>query len=539
MRRGLALLCCAVATTLGFPQASDAGFPSGMEVVQSQAQDNAAKVLFRLTVDVPGKTAGSSWKGEYLVRCGDRVLLSGTIDRRDLTTSSDRLFEEEVLLPADSSNMKEITWRFRGEVYDSTLDKKFEPAMMSVENIDDSLLGIGYDLLIGEHGEFRSEKRVFRRTADSGKTRHEKLRPFQPLTGPFAVGTRTYFWIDRGREEMFTTARGDKRHLIVQVWYPAETQPDAQRALYVQHPELYGTPLKPGELSSMETNAVLQAPLSAAHARYPVILYSHGFNANMFSATFLTEQLASHGYVVFSISHTFFNDVERFPDGYQAVRDFFPTMEEGASQEEGYRKFGEFTERYTTVPLVEDTKFVIRQIEELERTATSFFHGRLDLERMGIGGWSMGGWNAASMCNIEARIRAGINYDGTVASSPRERGVRRPFMLLKSELPPPVLQGMEGEEFRTMIEIMRRNEREFIEHSEEVYRVSIPGAKHTSFSDYPLYDESAKGSIDTQLCHRIVVDLTLAFFNRHVLDQTAVRLEEYVSRYPMISLESF
>lgn len=89
-----------------------------------------------------------------------------------------------------------------------------------------------------------------------------------------------------------------------------------------------------------------------------------------------------------------------------------------------------------------------------------------------------------------------------------------------------------------MIEIIHRNEREFIKDSRAVYLVSITGAGHTNFSDHPLYDESARGSIDTQLCHRIVVELTLAFFNRYVLDNTAVQLEEYASRYPMISLES-
>lgn len=528
MKRVLPLVFCVTTAGLGI---------SSQELVSGEVQQKQkaiAKISFRLTVDLPGKTAGSSWKGEYLVRSGDRVLLSGTIDRRGLATSSDRVFEKEVQLTDVSYDSREISWRFRGEVYDSTLGQKFEPAMMSVEKIDESLIRIGYDILIGEHGEFRTEKQVFRNETE-GKAGEINRDPFQPLTGPFAVGTRTYFWIDEKREETFTTAPGDKRHLMVQVWYPAEKQPGAARAPYVQQPELYGHSLKPQELASVRTNAVLRAPLSGVHSGYPVILYSHGHNANMFSATFLMEQLASHGYVVFSISHTFFNGIEKFPDGYRAVRDFFPKMEEGATQEEGYRKFGEFTYRYTTLPLVEDTKFVIRQIEDLDRTRASFFHGRLDLERMGICGWSMGGWNASAMCNIEGRIKAGINYDGTVNS----QGVKKPFMLMKRSLPAPALQGKEAEEFQTMIGIMQRNERDFIHSSTELYRVSIAGAAHTNFSDYPLYDENAKGSTDTQLCHRIIVELTLTFFNRYVLDQTTAQLEKDASRYPMITLERF
>src|SRR6187551_3399445 len=45
--------------------------------------------------------------------------------------------------------------------------------------------------------------------------------PFAAPGGPYAVGTREYHWIDTGRPEIFTKDTADRRHVMVQVWYPA------------------------------------------------------------------------------------------------------------------------------------------------------------------------------------------------------------------------------------------------------------------------------------------------------------------------------
>lgn len=499
------------------------------------AEESSRKIIFRLTVDLPGKLAVSYCKGEYLVRCGDEILISGTIDLRDLSAAERRVFEKEVYLPGRQLAAEEITWRFRGELYDARLNRKFEPMVMSVEKWNEAMEGIGYDIVVSANGDIHTQKRVYRKTLYKGQ-KLKTANPFPPLQGPFKVGVQTYFWIDPQREEIFTTAAGDKRHLFVQVWYPADVTPAARVAPYVQNPEIYGPAIASSDMIRLTTNSYLRAQLSRAKSTYPVIIFSHGLNANVFSDTFLLEQLASHGYVVFGIGHTFFNGVEKFPDGYHAARDFFPKMQKRSSQEESYRQFAEFTHRYTTMPLVDDTKFVIKQIAALHEEEGSFFQGRLDMERMGICGWSMGGVSAAQMCNDESRMRAGINFDGTINGIIAKNGVRKPFMLMKSEKELPEVP---GDEFKKMIEVIQRDEGEFIARSKQLFRVTIKGSKHTNFSDYPLYDDAAKGEIDTKLCHEIIVALTLDFFDRYVLSRTGVELEKRASRYPMVLIEKF
>jgi predicted dienelactone hydrolase len=52
-----------------------------------------------------------------------------------------------------------------------------------------------------------------------------------PPTGPYAIGTLTYHWVDAHRGEVFSADPNDQRELMVQIWYPAKKDPSAPRAL--------------------------------------------------------------------------------------------------------------------------------------------------------------------------------------------------------------------------------------------------------------------------------------------------------------------
>jgi predicted dienelactone hydrolase len=57
---------------------------------------------------------------------------------------------------------------------------------------------------------------------------------FPEPSGPYEIGTSTYHWVDADRPEVFTADPDDRRELMVQVWYPAEGNPSAPRAPYIQ-----------------------------------------------------------------------------------------------------------------------------------------------------------------------------------------------------------------------------------------------------------------------------------------------------------------
>lgn len=87
-----------------------------------------------------------------------------------------------------------------------------------------------------------------------------------------------------------TGARG--RTLPTQVWYPVDTSvaATAESATY----EFPGIEVPSG--------AVAGAP--PADGEFPLVIYSHGNGGIRYVSSFLTERLASHGFVVMAPDHT-------------------------------------------------------------------------------------------------------------------------------------------------------------------------------------------------------------------------------------------
>ena len=95
--------------------------------------------------------------------------------------------------------------------------------------------------------------------------------------GPYAVGATT---------RMFTDKRGIE--LTMEIWYPARdpnTEPD-------RYPEL-----------PIVGQAHRDADVDHRGGPYPLVAFSHGFGGIRYQSSFLTEHLASHGFVVVSPDH--------------------------------------------------------------------------------------------------------------------------------------------------------------------------------------------------------------------------------------------
>ena len=140
-------------------------------------------------------------------------------------------------------------------------------------------------------------------------------QPFEKPSGRYAVGTREFVWTDAGRAETYTKDPADRRKIVVQVWYPAIAATGAERAHYLMRPEEFASRSGARAARHARTNSVLGAPVAPADSAFPVLLYNHGGFWTRWSATYITEWLASHGYVVFSVEHFGFNQTVKYPDG--------------------------------------------------------------------------------------------------------------------------------------------------------------------------------------------------------------------------------
>lgn len=103
--------------------------------------------------------------------------------------------------------------------------------------------------------------------------------------GPWLAGVRTFEITDPSRS----------RTLPVDVWYPVDpAQPDGD-------PNTYELDSFLGTIASIDTPALRDA--TPAPGPWPVVMFSHGFGGIRFQSYFLTEHLATHGFVVVAPDH--------------------------------------------------------------------------------------------------------------------------------------------------------------------------------------------------------------------------------------------
>ncbi|WP_053377380.1 alpha/beta hydrolase family protein [Paenibacillus sp. FJAT-27812] len=349
---------------------------------------------------------------------------------------------------------------------------------------------------------------------------------FESPTGTYAVGTVTYHWIDLKREEAYSKDPEDHRELMVQVWYPSPEGEKGKKNSYVPYlPQFsqeiskqFGVPAFLLQyLHLVKTHATVQSKLSEAAPKYPIVLFSPGMGGTRFQNMFQVEELASHGYIVVGMEHTYHSVATVFPDGKTT----------------GFRKMNlldlSSSDKMTSEIIVKDIQFVLDQIEGLNREdSTGQFKGRLDLDRIGIFGHSLGGAAAAQMLLLDPRVKAGINMDGTFFGEPIPKsGLKKPFMLMNSESlvtetetekqPPQKMLNkykLTLEEFNKMTkDIVMRRENSM---AGGAYQLTIPHSKHFSFSDFYMYSPLLQWMEGTSPKHehRTINAYTVAFFDR-------------------------
>ena len=129
-------------------------------------------------------------------------------------------------------------------------------------------------------------------------------------TGPYPAGTTSVWLRDTARPDPWV-AGVSARELMVSLWYPAAS-PDGRRARYMTPAEsrlqltsrdITGVP--PDALSTVRTNAAVDATPAGRPRSLPLIVLSPGFTSPRSTLTALAEDLASHGYVVAGIEHTY------------------------------------------------------------------------------------------------------------------------------------------------------------------------------------------------------------------------------------------
>ncbi|MEV6868081.1 lipase [Streptosporangium subroseum] len=231
-------------------------------------------------------------------------------------------------------------------------------------------------------------------------------------TGPHPVGTVSVHLVDQSRQDPWSKS-GAKRELMVSLWYPAKDVRDYKVAPWMPKAaaDRYqkDNELKPGSVLMDRTDGHQGAPIDQGLGKLPVILYSPGANASRAYGTGVVQELASRGYVVVTIDHTYDAAVVEFPDG---------RVEAGL----------EMTDFAKAVEVrVADVRFVLDQLSTLDKAHV------FDLQRIGMFGHSLGGAATSSSMYADRRIKAGLGLDGAVFGKMAQSGLDRPYLVVDTE----------------------------------------------------------------------------------------------------------
>lgn len=329
-------------------------------------------------------------------------------------------------------------------------------------------------------------------------------------TGPYQVGTTTYHWIDSSRQETFGPEPGGPRELMVQIWYPAEPLAGAEPASWYSEIEIAGPALANtldlpsfllNHLVYARTHSVADAPLADFQAEFPVLIFSHGLGGIRVQSTFLMEALASEGYIVASIDHTYGGAITVFPDGRTAV--FDSAVIQGDANEAGN----------TLIHIwAEDGRFVLGQLAQLnEQDPDGRFTNRLRLDQIGYVGHSTGGGTAFLFCLIDDRCGAGVALDGwlnPISPEIDNQPIEQPFLFLKAE----DWSTPENSAATQTAHDRRQTPGEII---------TLPGTRHYNFSDLPLLSPltpqlGLAGPANGPETLAAISAYTITFFNTHL-----------------------
>ncbi len=267
---------------------------------------------------------------------------------------------------------------------------------------------------------------------------HNRETTLPTPSGPFAVGRTTYVWSDPAQAELLAPQPGSKREVFAWIWYPAAPRENSQApADYLPAPWRKAVEHQMGLLltqflnrdsSRIRAHSIRDAGLSPRQRSYPVILMRAGLAALTTSYTSLAEDLASRGYVVAGFDAPYRSFVVVLPDGRVIPR----------APQNNADLLGGVEQEKLAIKLVQawsaDMSFALDRLEALNSPGPSGrFQGRLDLQRVGVFGHSLGGAEALQFCHDDCRCKAGIDVDGAPLGSVIGEGVSQPFMFLLSD----------------------------------------------------------------------------------------------------------
>ncbi len=196
--------------------------------------------------------------------------------------------------------------------------------------------------------------------------------PILSKRGKHKIGVKTLKLVNENQLDILRSSKDEDvlydRPLTVEVWYPATLNPeDDEEVIYDQVMGNFSDPNRPLIPFQFKGRAKRDARPDSSLGASPLVIVSHGYTGSRFLFTYLTENLASKGYIVVSIGHT--------DSTFQDANAFNSTLLNRSL----------------------DVLFVLDEIANLNEDPSFFLKGLIDANNAALIGYSMGGYGAVNI----------------------------------------------------------------------------------------------------------------------------------------------
>lgn len=376
-----------------------------------------------------------------------------------------------------------------------------------------------------------------------GEQASAQLPTFLPEPkGEYYIGTENLFYTDITRKEKLTLKWGDKRRLQVKVWYPADAKGEIENmylkdysatTLWENYRIFNDSKSFFDSLKNYKTYSYEQIAVSEKKEKFPLIIFSPGYYFGLDDFyTVLMENLASHGYIVVSITHPYDQVIANTAEGeVLKIKKFRMTkaylqwkkvefMRKKNPDTTNAKQTNRILRAYLRGMKVfdrsvnlwtKDVQFVLDTLEKSNNLAApGKFFGKIDFTKVGTLGQSVGGAVAGQVCYRDDRVKAGINLDCFQFGDLYQKEMQKPFMLLQSDSYP--LWAIANK-------IIYANTNPF-------YSLNINNSRHFIFSDCSIFpvqvNEKMKALIGEGNNHsniQLINDYIIDFYNYYLLQE--------------------
>ncbi|KAK1579938.1 tat pathway signal sequence [Colletotrichum navitas] len=249
--------------------------------------------------------------------------------------------------------------------------------------------------------------------------------------GPHPVALKVRAFEDAARWDPHAPKdRPEKRRVMISVNIPikkeircsAETvpyMPPITTSVYGEMAtEMYGLP--DTLFSGLELEFChAKAPCASKADKYPLIVFSPGRALTRLAYGVLARSLASYGYIVVTVDHTYDATVVEFPDGSvryaenatNSDRDYVETLLDSRQK---------------------DVSFVINQLLDTSAVSSLMTGTQVSIDpgKVFVAGHSLGGATAAASLYADDRVLGGLNFDGLIIGPVATEGTHKPLVLV-------------------------------------------------------------------------------------------------------------